>query len=675
MPEAFTANDVRRLVQAAAQPDRTCELGYNILGRDAAVEAAAAVEEAELTKLSIYRASLADEAVVAMMPRLGRNACLTELSLGYNAIGDAGAAAIGCMLRDNSVLRKLLLHQNHIGDVGVAALASALFDNCTLQTLSLANNSIGEKGVAALAATLKDDNWALTSVNLGHNNIEGDASQRGGRTELVRLLEIAAACERNKDTSKVADGMARRQRRRLAATRAENERKKRELEHVRSKAQGIGDDLKEKMARLLAPPVSPARTSQPAPEPAPEPEPEPEPETESEPEPEPRTVAGRWRAMVPRQTGDTAEFMLLLELRPDFSDASGGKAGNQPVGVSGEGEHVGYSVEGGRVTRQKFDVTGGRWHPGAEGGEGMLHLQLCFCATRACTSSDDESSHVEEWQGTLPSGSDVAVLTYRRGDFISHESFTLRRLDDSDDWEPRSSSSNSSPSPPCSTPTMKLLPEPPRRPPPPAALQPTPPKARLPKLPHTPRVQCQTLGNTAADLNLTAFSAPRRKPSTPRSGAVAFTRKPSSCSWRMPAEPLPVILPTPRTYRELVSELREALPQRFVAWVTENRERVPALTAMIEQGADPTSILVQDPHAGKDRSKPATAPVQYTVGGKLVHFKVNRGAIQVRGGGGYTALEDWLQRAAPALERRLAATMKMPPRAGYMAPGVPKGVR
>ena len=107
MPELFTENDVRRLVQAAGTT-RACELGYKTLGVDAAVEAAEAAQETGLTKLNIYRASLGDDATVAMMPRLGRNTCLTELSLGYNAIGDGGAAAIGRMLCNNSVLRKLV---------------------------------------------------------------------------------------------------------------------------------------------------------------------------------------------------------------------------------------------------------------------------------------------------------------------------------------------------------------------------------------------------------------------------------------------------------------------------------------------------------------------------------------------------------------------------------------
>ena len=135
----------------------------------------------------------------------------------------------------------------------------------------------------------------------------------------------------------------------------------------------------------------------------------------------------------------------------------------------------------------------------------------------------------------------------------------------------------------------------------------------------------------------------------------------------MERKPLPPVLPTPRTYRELVCELREALPQRLTQWLRSNpgRARAPGLAAMLERGEDPSTLLVQDPHASKERSKPPTAPVQYTVGGNLddgrsyrmvVHFKINRGAIQVRGGGGYIPMEDWLQRTAPTLERRLGIT-------------------
>ena len=522
MPDVFTENDVHRLITDAA-PSGSCELGYNALGRAAAAETAAAAEEAGLRSLSIYRAGLADEACLAMMPRLGSNSCLTELSLGYNAIGDAGAKAIGSMLRNNTVLKKLLLHQNHIGNDGTEALALALYDNSTLDTLSLANNSVGERGVAALAAALKDDNWALTSCNLGHNNTEGDASQRGGKSELVRMLEIAAACERNKDSAKVADGMARRQRRRLAATRAENERKKRELAECREQAQGIGNDLAAKMARLLA--------GTGAPKPAATPEPEPEPEVA-----EVATVAGRWRAMVPRKTGDTVEFMLKLELRPDFSDASGGKDGTQPVGVAGKGEQVGYSMDEGRVKRWPFAVTGGRWDARAEGGDGLLELQLRFQSNDASVVKDrgGKPDDREEWVGSLPLGSDVAVLTYRRGDFTSDDSFTLRRLEDTEEWEPVGT--------PPATPKAPVLPA--KVLSPPVALQPTPPKTLLPKLSVTPRV------------------LPAAKPATPRSP----NRPVRETSWRMPAEPLPVLLPTPRTYKELVSELQEALPRRLAAW-------------------------------------------------------------------------------------------------------------
>ena len=518
MPDVFTENDVHRLITTAQGGE--CELGYNALGRAAAAETAAAAEEAGLKKLSIYRVGLTDDACIAMMPRLGSNSCLTELSLGYNAIGDAGAKAIGGMLRNNNVLKKLLLHQNRIGNEGAEALALALWDNATLDTLSLANNAVGERGVSALATTLKDDNWALISCNLGHNNIEGDTSQRGGKSELVRMLEIAAACERNKDSEKVADGMARRQRRRLAATRAENERKKRELAECRQQAQGIGSDLAAKMARLLAGPVRPPPAAMPEPEPEPEPEPV-----------EVATVAGRWRAMVPRPSGDTVEFMLKLELRPDFSDASDGKDGTQPVGVTGKGEQVGYSMEDGCVKRWPFDVTGGRWDQRAEGGDGLLELQLRFRSNDANDVKDNggKPDDREEWAGTLPLGSDVAVLTYSRGEFTSEDSFTVRRLEDTEEWEP------------VTTPPSSPKPAPP----PAKVLQPTPPKALLPKLSVTPRV-----------LPL--------KPATPRS--VPNHPPASETSWRMPAEPLPVLLPTPRTYKELVFELREALPQRLAAW-------------------------------------------------------------------------------------------------------------
>ena len=267
MPELFSPADVQGAIQLAAHKGEACELAYKGLDCAAAEEAAAAAQEARITKLNIYRTKLEDEAVRAMMPRLGGNTVLVELSLGYNHIGDAGAVAIAGMLRQNTTLLRLLLHQNRIEDEGATALAGALCDNGTLDTLSLAANSIGAAGVTAIASTLKDDNFALKQCNLGQNRVQGDETQRGGKAELVRLLDIASCCERNKDPARVAEGLARRQKRRLAAARAEQLRKKREAHAAMEDNHAEQCALAEKMLRLLAPP--PPVVAEPEPEPEP----------------------------------------------------------------------------------------------------------------------------------------------------------------------------------------------------------------------------------------------------------------------------------------------------------------------------------------------------------------------------------------------------------------------
>eukprot|EP01047_Picozoa_sp_COSAG01_P055749 COSAG01_NODE_6242_length_3773_cov_2.261840_1_plen_883_part_00 len=638
----LSADAAADAIRAAAQASHECDLSYRKIGVDTARAVAAAAQAAALVKLSVYRAGLKDEAVAAMMPQLGRSATLQHLDLSYNVIGDAGAAAVAAALRQNDALLSLMMHQNVVGDSGALALAEAMRDNTVLQTLSLTHNKIGAAGAQAILSTMEDDNFTLTSINLGQNNHAGDVSQRGGKNEMLVLQQIAEACQRNRDPPLTASAVLRRRRRRLAATRAA-----RELERERllaaARANGTPCDdgagsMAAKIAALLTMPTTP------------------KPKPKLPPEVQPGTpvdeaawcqlppwlgrvmVRGVWRsAEVPCEGGGAVGYELHLQAATSLGHLAStaradGRAGPPGPGgsaasaeaeaaegrrggtqLSGHGTELTVGDDGRGAWRRLFAIRGGEWSP----SNGQLELRLCFRGSRL----KDRGSTVEPSRGGdgMPeSVEEEEEEEIWRGRFLGAAEMRLQCV----------AGSPQNPRPTRRAPITLRREMGTVTPPPP----PQPASADLVERGISERPCTPTKAQTRRRLEqLRRQSQRRRPPSPPVSGDL-----------------LPV-LPTPRTYPQLVSELVAALPRHVEAWA---RSHPAEAGETLTQAPLPDGIFRLDAAAARDRSRGASDSVQLSVGGRREHMKINGGAIVVRSGGGWLSLEEWLRRNAASLSRR-----------------------
>jgi hypothetical protein len=639
----LSADAAMMAIRAAAQASHECDLSYRKIGVGTARAVAAAAQAAALVKLSVYRAGLKDEAVAAMMLQLGRSATLQHLDLSYNVIGDAGAAAVAAALRQNDALLSLMMHQNVVGDSGALALAEAMRDNTVLQTLSLTHNKIGAAGAQAILSTMEDDNFTLTSINLGQNNHAGDVSQRGGKNEMLVLQQIAEACQRNRDPSLTASAVLRRRRRRLAATRAA-----RELERERllaaARANGTPCDdgagsMAAKIAALLTMPTTP------------------KPKPKLPPEVQPGTpvdeaawcqlppwlgrvmVRGVWRsAEVPCEGGGGVGYELHLQAAASLGHLAStaradGRAG--PLGpgrsaapaeaeaeaaerrrggtqLSGHGTELTVGDDGREARRRLFAIRGGEWSP----SNGQLELRLCFRGSRP----KDRGSTVEPSRGGdgMPEPVEEEEEIWR-GRFLGAAEMRLQCVAGSPQ-NPR-----------------------PRRAP--INLRREMGTVTLPPPPQP----------TSADLGERGIS---ERPCTPTKAQTRrrleqlrrqSQRRPPSPSPPVSGDLLLPVLPTPRTYPQLVSELVAALPRHVEAWA---RSHPAEAGETLTRAPLPDGMFRLDAAAARDRSHRASDSVQLSVGGRREHMKINGGTIVVRSGGGWLSLEEWLCRNAASLSRR-----------------------
>ncbi|CAI9092831.1 OLC1v1028171C1 [Oldenlandia corymbosa var. corymbosa] len=109
--------------------------------------------------------------VTAIAQVLKDNSVLTTLEIGYNPIGPEGAKALAEVLKFHGSINNLMLGWCQIGVEGTEYIADMLKYNNTIASLDLRCNGLRDEGASCIARSLKVVNEALTTLNLGFNEI------------------------------------------------------------------------------------------------------------------------------------------------------------------------------------------------------------------------------------------------------------------------------------------------------------------------------------------------------------------------------------------------------------------------------------------------------------------------------------------------------------------------
>lgn len=127
------------------------DLGWNAVRKDSAAAIACALGAPHgAAKIALHRAG----EIPTGGPPLVAPCPLKSLSLAQNALGRDGALNLAAALRENEALTALDVANNLIDSVGSLALILAIKWNTALLHLVLSGNHLGQAGAQALAASL-----------------------------------------------------------------------------------------------------------------------------------------------------------------------------------------------------------------------------------------------------------------------------------------------------------------------------------------------------------------------------------------------------------------------------------------------------------------------------------------------------------------------------------------
>nr|DAD34676.1 TPA_asm: hypothetical protein HUJ06_005316 [Nelumbo nucifera] len=130
-----------------------------------------------LRELHLNGNSIGNEGVRALMLSLSTHkGKLTLLDISNNEIGPKGAYHIAEFIKKSKSLLWLNLYMNDIGDEGAEKIADALKQNRSITTIDLGGNNIHAKGASDIAQVLKD-NSVITTLELGYNPIGPDGAK------------------------------------------------------------------------------------------------------------------------------------------------------------------------------------------------------------------------------------------------------------------------------------------------------------------------------------------------------------------------------------------------------------------------------------------------------------------------------------------------------------------
>ena len=422
---------------------------------------------------------------------------------------------------------------------------------------------------------------------------------------MVVLNAIAAACKRNRDPSLTADGIERRRRRRLATARAERYEQRQRLLAAHANRRK-SNDTAASVAALLATPAKQKSERQPTLPRLPKttlalaPAPKTEPPSDSGWDIAPDwanqvNLAGTWKTTIPIEMGRTKS--IELRLRSRFHEPTN-RIGHseccdsvdRTIELTGDGNCIDSAG-----ANNAIEVRAGTWSPKF----GKFTLKLHFGQRKTFINSGrarEQSPRNCAWTRHATHPPDI----------------------DSSDAQSDCTKENWS------------------------GVFTAPDKAR---------VTCCKGDGQQIRSEFTIVQHPDFLPSPSRAmvkGCPFSPRTPRRKTKRRVLSPVKV-LPTPRTYKQLIRELRTALPLAVETWALENPTLAPtSLRAPIESKA-----LIIDPESLIATCKSPHDPVRWKVAGRWENFKINGGDIVVRSGGGWQQLGDWLTRNAKPLWRKL----------------------
>ncbi|XP_072354291.1 NACHT, LRR and PYD domains-containing protein 3-like isoform X2 [Scyliorhinus torazame] len=126
---------------------------------------------------------------------VSENQSLTNLNLGENKLGDSGVKFLSTVLRNpDCKIQELQLHNNCLSEFCAQDLASALSTNCALTSLNLGDNELGDSGVKILCTALRYSDCKIMELSLWGTGLsdsicDGLASTLSTNT-LLKVLKL-----------------------------------------------------------------------------------------------------------------------------------------------------------------------------------------------------------------------------------------------------------------------------------------------------------------------------------------------------------------------------------------------------------------------------------------------------------------------------------------------------
>lgn len=123
-----------------------------------------------LRQLWLHNANISKEGCRSIAFALKENRGLREVSFASDDFSDVGACAVGSMLAANATLQSLRFSACLMGD-SARELVAGLAKNTSLTELHLSGAHLSEMSISSFAELLKIESCALTSLDLGSNQI------------------------------------------------------------------------------------------------------------------------------------------------------------------------------------------------------------------------------------------------------------------------------------------------------------------------------------------------------------------------------------------------------------------------------------------------------------------------------------------------------------------------
>ena len=169
--------ELDKLLQNPASKLAKLELRFSAISDEGAIILGAAIRKSRTLK-TLCLAEI-DEITtfgwVALLSSVGSCSSLKELDVSDNQIGDEAAAALSNSLAINTSVEVLELGWLDIGVSGIMAIGYGLTRDAPLKKLSLqSNESINSAEWVDFFGILRNNNSALESLNLSHNEIDDE---------------------------------------------------------------------------------------------------------------------------------------------------------------------------------------------------------------------------------------------------------------------------------------------------------------------------------------------------------------------------------------------------------------------------------------------------------------------------------------------------------------------